>query len=330
MNKIITAINNKNLYEEILKNKNINLVNKNILYKEGIIEILEKNKEIKFIIISENIPGEIEINKLIEKIKEINKNIIILLIIEKEKRNMIKKENNLIIIEDKKDNIKMIEKIVNNKETINNKKIKRQEEIKILENKKIKIISIEGTPGCGKSIIATILSFLISKKNKKVLLIDFNIDEGNIHTILQIKKEENIIQKINNYFYFINIKQNNCQQNLFVENYDVIILDNYKDYLKTKIINEKIFLLEGNLIEIEKLKNKINKISENNDTIILNKYNKNSIDINIMKKFFNNKNIFKIKYNAKYNFLINNFKIEKNDKYFIKEYKKIIEKIFEI
>ena len=66
---ILTAINNEKIFRE-LKNKNkINIISNDIQYKEGIIEILEKNKNIDFAIINENISGQIKIEELIKKIK---------------------------------------------------------------------------------------------------------------------------------------------------------------------------------------------------------------------------------------------------------------------
>ena len=75
MKKIITAMNNPNLNEELKKESNIKIIGRDIQYKEGILEILENNIEINYIIIDNNLPGEIELNKLIEKILEKNKKI---------------------------------------------------------------------------------------------------------------------------------------------------------------------------------------------------------------------------------------------------------------
>ena len=92
MKKIITAINNPIINEKLKKEK-INIIGKDIQYKEGILEILENNKEINLILINENLPGEIENEELISKIKKINKNIEIIFFIKKEnKKNVIKNE----------------------------------------------------------------------------------------------------------------------------------------------------------------------------------------------------------------------------------------------
>ena len=70
MKNIITAINNPELNEEIKKEKKFKIVNKDIIYKEGIIEVLEEKKEINLIIINYDLPGKIEIEELIKKNKK--------------------------------------------------------------------------------------------------------------------------------------------------------------------------------------------------------------------------------------------------------------------
>ena len=83
MSKILTAIDNEKILKKIRKNKITN--KENILYKEALIDIIEKNKKIDIIIISEKIPGEINIIKLIKKIKKINNKIKIIIILSNKK-----------------------------------------------------------------------------------------------------------------------------------------------------------------------------------------------------------------------------------------------------
>ena len=80
MKNIITALNNPYINNELKKEKNINIKNKDIIYKEGIIEILEKDKNINLIIINYDLEGKIEIETLIKKIKKINDKIDIIFI----------------------------------------------------------------------------------------------------------------------------------------------------------------------------------------------------------------------------------------------------------
>ncbi len=87
--KAITAIENKKLLKNIKKNNNIKFIYKNIQYREAIIEILkkEKDKDIGIIFISEDIPGEISIEELINEIKLINKKIEIIFFLKKKNKN---------------------------------------------------------------------------------------------------------------------------------------------------------------------------------------------------------------------------------------------------
>ena len=83
MKKIITAINNPQLNEELKKEKNFEIIGKDIQYREAILEILEENDFIDLIIMSEKILGEISLENLIEKIKLKNEAIKIIFILEK-------------------------------------------------------------------------------------------------------------------------------------------------------------------------------------------------------------------------------------------------------
>ena len=85
--KAITAIENKKLLKNIKKNNNIKFIYKNIQYREAIIEILKKEKDIGIIFISEDIPGEISIEELINEIKLINKKIEIIFFLNKKNKN---------------------------------------------------------------------------------------------------------------------------------------------------------------------------------------------------------------------------------------------------
>ena len=104
MKKIITALLNKTVNEKLKEYKEINVVMNDIQYKEGIIEALEINPEIEYIILSELLPGEILIKDLIEKIKQIKNEIKIIIILEKENKEL---ENYLLA----KGNIKIFYKI---------------------------------------------------------------------------------------------------------------------------------------------------------------------------------------------------------------------------
>lgn len=395
MKKIITALAEPQLNNELKKEKDFIVIGKDIQYQEGVIEILETEKEVDFLIISEALPGNEKIENLIEKIKQINNEVNIVIILENKKEELEKNlySKNVYLILYNKIEIKEIIKLIKNKKEDENEKIKKEindlkkiiieqnsknkqnkrqkiKEVKELNSQK-EIICILGSGGVGKSIFTVNLAKSLIYSKKKILIIDFDILNNSLHTILGVKKysekiskkikENNLIKdkiclkelkiKINkridlisgiNLLFDSKYKTDNIQfNNLFNDVkkfYDVIIIDtssecffNYtKDIIKKSNIN--IFIVEPNLLEIQKSKNilKIYKeewnIDNNKINILFNKFNKNSIDINILKIIFSEYNIIgKIDINNKYNLIINKNanKIDKNIK---KEYLKIIEK----
>ena len=307
--KIIIAINNEKIFKELKTKKNIKIISNNIQYKEGILEILEKNKNINYIILDENIYGQIKIEELIEKIKIINNKI------------------NIIIILNKKDLIKQEYLIENKIKYIYIEELSVEKILEIIFDKN-KIIGITGNEGNGKTIITLIISELIAKyKNKKILIVEDNINNNSILTIYRLKNKyknnysKNKAIKIKNNLELLNIKNilNNYRKNKFkiintinkIKNkYDYIFIDmqnmdSYKFY--KEIIEENILILNANVLEFEKIKRFINK-DEIEFKTILNNYNENSISEEILKKVFCNKiNIIgKIENNKNFNLIINN------------------------
>ena len=93
---IVTAIGNENLNNKIREEKDFEVLEKDFVYKEGILEYLEINKNIDIIILYEKLPGEINFINLIKKIKLINNEICIYCILEsknEELEKLLKLEN---------------------------------------------------------------------------------------------------------------------------------------------------------------------------------------------------------------------------------------------
>ena len=82
--KIILACENKKIIKYFSEIKNNNLIIKKVQYREAIIDILKKEKNINLIFLYEKIPGEISIEDLIKKIKLIDKKNKIIIFLEKE------------------------------------------------------------------------------------------------------------------------------------------------------------------------------------------------------------------------------------------------------
>ena len=300
--ELINKIKNINSSIEmivILKEKNEKI--KNYLISIGVFNIFYNNEItieelIKIINEKNNIKKEIEINEEIKQLKKI--------ILEKnEEKNKIKliKKNYFEKIK------KILNKYKNKKYLIKNKKI---------INKKIinkKIISVIGSGGVGKSSFCTIFAKII--KDKKILIIDFDILNSCINSIFGIKKfnqnhnkknkeidKEKIKKLIRKVDKNIDIL---CGTKILVDeeykkikeefsnilndlksNYDLIIIDNSSEcfFEYTKEILKKsdliLFLVEPNLIELKKSRNLLD--------IYINKWNIKKEKINII---FNKINI---------------------------------------
>ena len=140
MIKIVTAMNNPNLNKELQKENNIKIIGRDIQYKEGILELLENNIETNYIIIDEKLPGEIELNNLIEKILEKNKKTKIIITIKKENKNKINLKNKKIIkiYYEKNINLNILKNYNNNCENLSDENILKNNIENKLINKKVK------------------------------------------------------------------------------------------------------------------------------------------------------------------------------------------------
>ena len=349
MKKIITAIGNPNLNNKLKEIKEIEVLREDIQYQEAIFDILKKEKELNDIIISSTLPGNKQIEEVIHNILEIKSNIDIILIIDKENEELmtylnmrkikyffnhktnyhqiiktILNSNNIEIelkneIEELKKMMMKNKKILikeelNNKFQIIKNKIKKEE--KNRKEVKKKTLCFLGSAGIGKSIILINFANYLEKNNKKILIIDFDLLNQDINTILGIQKnslnqEQDGIVKFSSNIHFIsasnfvfqsenkvNIKK---LENLLINfnyYYDYILIDTssecFFDYTKTimNLSDFNILITEGNLIEIKKTRKLLEiylnqwKVESNKIKLIVNKQNENSIDFGIIKNIF--------------------------------------------
>ena len=356
MKNIITALANPEL-NEILKQQNEICVQYNdIQYQEGVIEILKENHKIDILILSEILPGKFEIQNFILEIKKYKNNLEIIIFLENKKQELEIFLNNQGIYNiyynnqiDSEELIKQINKKEKNKEI---------DLIKNIIKKENKIITICGASGTGKSLFA--INLAITIKDKKILIIDLDILNNCIHTILGIKRKnnngkinlENLIINYNKNIDIISmfelienqlIDKNNIKEffNKIQFNYDYIIIDTSlecfwkenRKIMETSYAN--IFLVEANLLEIKKAKRILEiydrewNIKKDKIKIVFNKYNINSINKKLLKKlFFEYKVLGKINFNLYYNLLINkNYKSKKELNKVKNEYINILNKI---
>lgn len=361
MKTIITAMGNKILNNELKKEKNIQLITEDIPYKEGILEILENNKNIDFLIFSEILPGEIQIKELIQKIKIINNNTQIILFLEDKNQELenylyskginyifyhnkteISEIIQLIKKDDQDDNlqlkqeIELLKQLLLEKENTNNQKIiknnntnkstnenihnninniniinfinnikNKKKETTINKNKQV--ICVSGTSGVGKSIFSINLAKSFMETKNKILIIDFDVLNNSLHTILGIKKYP---EKIRN-----KIKNNNLLEEIKIE--ELIIKVNYNIDLISGI---NLIFDSKYKISYTKVKNILDKLKEKYDTIIIDTSSECFFDYTreIMKNsniniFITEANILELEKAKKLlNFYINEWQIPQN------------------
>lgn len=335
--KIITALGDSKINEELRKDNFFEVVGVDIQYQDGIFELLEENKNIDYLILNLNLIGDFDKYELIEKIEEINKNIKLIIILEKLNINLEKylySKKIKYIFYKNEININKIKNIVKNKKQIKNKKTIKNKFKKINDKKEIKInlinkkeknkqknkleknktITIIGDKKSGKTIFTILISKLI---NKKILIIT-TPENKEINIMLGIKNNQEKLININNKIKLIKCEYEDLERGdvqKILKKYKYIIIDtsNMENIEKFKKITTNYFLIvEPNLIGINNSKKIINKIQEKEKIkIIINKNNIYSINKIILKFIFSsNKIIAKINQNNKFNFLINNnFKI---------------------
>lgn len=339
--KVITAIGDEYLNNKLKEQNNIEIICNDIIYREGILEIIEKYEDIDLLIFSELLAGEIELKELIGKIKEKNNKIKIIIILEEENEklenylyskginkiiynNKIKFNELLNLINSEGENEEDLKEEINNNFNKNNnskKYIKKHiilnklKNIKIFRkiNKKVfnnnsnskKIISIVGPRGVGKSIISVNLAKINIYTKNKILILDFDFLNNSIYTIFGTKKHLINNLKMNN-SYFPDEKNIKNYNEIDEEKNNKIIIN----YILTNIIkiNKKIDLISGDIL-LNNQKNNLNKINNN----------KNSNSILINSESINEKiNLLINKLNKIYDLIIidnsseNNIEILKN------------------
>lgn len=347
MIKIITALGNPNLNSELRKYDEFEVIGKDIQYKDGILETLEINSDVNYLIISEMLDGNISFDKLVDLIIKLNRKIKIIAVLkEKDSEmeemfikngiydfvydntefseiiNLLKTKNIEYLNRELREEIEQLKRIVNKNKY---KKI-RFKDLHINKNKFInkecKTIGIVGNRGSGKSTFINIISNILEKKYK-ILIIDFNIINGNMEyfykrifkqkkykiiekdfdngkDIIKLRNNINIILGLNK-LYNNKLDVNNFFEkiNRVKENYDFIFIDTYSEILfkENELILNKcdniFFISQINGLELEKAKILLNTMKEKwkiNNSKIKIIFNKNTLINYIIKKKYNIKN----------------------------------------
>ena len=219
MIKIITAIGNPNLNNILKQCEEFYVVGNDIIYPEGIMELLEKDSNINYLIIGEQFFDDLE--KMIFRIKEINNQIKIIIIIKnnKEKNKYFKYGISDIFFED--ENIENIIQFLKSKniEYLNIELRKEIENLKniVLKNKKETkrknnnyknlCIGITGASGIGKT--SSCIQFAKAlNKNNKILIVDFDLNNSQIGNLYNKKIDYSKINEKNIKEFIFNVDRN--------------------------------------------------------------------------------------------------------------------------
>ena len=354
--KIITAIGNQYLNEKLKENKQLEIIGKDIQYQDGILEILEYRQDIDIVILSNNLQQDYEFDILINKIQKIKKDIDIIVFLKDKNDNIENYLNSKQIykiyyldeidyfinnfISNLKNSNLDINKQINDfknliflsKDNISNKLNNdlKFEDI-FYEKENCKIIAVSGYFGVGKSIISSIIANYLSLKNKKTLLIDFDIFNNSINTIFKnINNNFDIIPYNKNLNIFCGIEKkiniNNKAEiykikqilNDLKKEYDFLIIDTTSkielEYIKLilNLADKILFLVEPNISEIKKSNSLLEifikdfEIENDKIKILFNKVNKYKIVQGILEDIFSDFEIIgNLEYEEKYNLIIN-------------------------
>lgn len=336
MKKIITAIGNESLNINLKKEINIQVLINDIQYKEGIIEILEENQDIDFVIFNDLLQGEISTTELVQKILNIIPKIKIIVFLENEDKeletylyskgvfkviynNQIEVEDLIKIIndekesnEDLKEELQILKNIILENQQKKNKNIKRNNLKEIISNKikniKINKIKTKGT-----------IKDKYNLENRKTKVFSITGPQGVGKSIISVNLAKVNIYS-NNKILLIDLdNQNNSIHTILgvKKNPIKINSDFFKDIVK---INKKIDLLIINNSNINNQIEKIKKLKSYYDLIIIDLSQNNSgelikkiIDICDINVFVSDTNLLEINKSIKLlDIYINKYKINKN------------------
>ncbi len=344
MKKIITAVGNPMLNCKIKEIKDYQVVTEDIKTDEELIEWLERVGEIHILFLGSNIIRNYEIDEFIQIIKKIQKNLLIFFFKEENIETSIQEDDGLQIYTTLDLDLKILEKMLQKA---------LQKDIKKYTSK---TIAISGANGVGKSTFSTFLAQNVEKQNIKTLLIDFDLEENQVRTLLKIKKQPQYIDNIKDLILKINKNLDvlchldlifsdeidflrfQSIMNRLKEEYNLILIDTSSrfenEYTKRIFYNSDkvIFLLEPNILGIKKAKNMLEvfqedwKIANEKINLLLNKTNIYQISDTIIEELFPDfKLLGKMKYMDSYNLMINR-NVDKKE--IRKEYERICKKLF--
>lgn len=206
MKRIITAMGNQTLNNELKKYAEYDILGEDLFYQDAVIDLLEiENADI--LTLSGLLQGQWELNEFIDRIQKIAPTIRIIIIMDEINSDIkcgLLERNVQDIFLDETVEVKDIINAIHREEPIR-KKLERdkmkvceknerpynaeEKVVVVKECQKQEIIAISGVNGAGKSTIAFNLSKRLGARSEaKILVIDFDTLAGNIDELFDINK----------------------------------------------------------------------------------------------------------------------------------------------
>lgn len=234
---------------------------------------------------------------------------------------------------DLNEEIERLKKLLDEKQENYLIKSNSKEKIRDINIDKRKVIAVSGNYNSGKSLITSLLAMTYKLKNFNVLIIDFDIlnksqeklfgvYKNTNNSVIKVSKGLSILTNMDLIFNDnnkITYEKVNTLINDLKKEYQIILIDTSSEInlkftkLIFKNVDKIIFLIEGNLLELNKSKNLLEvyindwEIDPYKFNLLINKVNKFSIEKEIIKEVFENTKILgEINFKNEYTGYINN------------------------
>lgn len=206
MKKVLVAVDNIQLYSEIKNECKYDVYDRDIVYKEGVLEYISKNK-VDVIVTKDELEGQMTKEIYIKQIKLILPQVKIVLFIKEMDNNYLEflYNNNVYNIINSKEEIskkELLEQIEGKKEKVEYLKSEDMVYQNIVTNNSINVvtkkkIAVFGTNGAGKSYVASLISNMLTKKlNMTTLLLDLDIENSAIDIYNNLNCNNNLLSDI--------------------------------------------------------------------------------------------------------------------------------------
>jgi len=206
MTRILVAVDNTEIYDEIKAEEKYEVYERDIVYKEGVLEYISKNN-VDVIITKDDLEGQMIKEIYIKQIKLLKPHVKIILFVKEMDNKYLESlyNNNIYNIVDAREEIsiqKLLEYIESNNEVktyVNSEEMAYQNvvinnSINVVTKKKIAVF---GTNGAGKSYVSSLIANMLSKKlNMKTLLLDLDVENSAVDIYNNLNCYNNLLSDI--------------------------------------------------------------------------------------------------------------------------------------